>query len=269
MNRFWRVLVLAVVVIGSTADVSEITDRKGVPGWDVDRTVPRDVFTFVRIKYGSNGLRGRYWESWETDMPDAELNLTYRLQEMTSLRVDPVCKALALTDAELFDYPFIYIVEAGYLEFSEDEAQILRRYLMNGGFLMVDDFWGQTQYRNFYRNIKKAFPDREPRELDIGHPIFNCVFPFYEKPQIPAIGWAIRGRSQGITWEYHDGTDEQTPQYKGIFDDKDRMMVMICYNTDSGDGWEREGEDEWFFREFSEKKGYPLAINIIFYAMTH
>ena len=77
---------------------------------------------------------------------------------------------------------------------------------------------------------------------------------------------AQRYRGTGITWEREDAKE---PHYRAIFDDKGRMVVMICHNTDNGDGWEREGEDEWYFREFSEKKAYPLGINIIFYAMTH
>ena len=77
----------------------------------------------------------------------------------------------------------------------------------------------------------------------------------------------MAGRGQGITWER--GEEGRQVHYKGIFDDKGRMMVIICHNTDLGDGWEREGVYEYYFREFSEKKAYPLGINIVFYAMTH
>jgi hypothetical protein len=76
----------------------------------------------------------------------------------------------------------------------------------------------------------------------------------------------MRGRDLGITWERPDA---QEPHYRAILDDQQQIIVMICHNTDLGDGWEREGEDEWYFREFSEKKAYPLGINIVTYAMTH
>jgi hypothetical protein len=141
-------------------------------------------------------------------------------------------------------------------------------FLLNGGFLMVDDFWGQAEWDNFYYQIKRVFPEREPHELPLSHPIFHAVFDLKEKPQIPSINAAWEGRSQGITWEDH-GPNSQTPHYLAIYDDKGRIMVIICHNTDLGDGWEREGEDEWYFREFSEKSAYPLGINIVFYAMTH
>ena len=241
----------------------EIVERNGTPDWEVDPQFKTDLFTFVRIKYESTGYRGG---GWRTDFPDSDLNFSFRLQQITSLKVDPRPKIIELTDPKLFDYPFIYIVEPGGLEFTEDEVVALRRYLLNGGFLMVDDFWGVAEYENFAEQIKRVFPDRDPVELPLEHPIFHCVFDLKEKPQIPSINIALRYKGTGITWEREDA---KTPDYRAIFDDKGRMMVMICHNTDNGDGWEREGEDEWYFREFSEKKGYPMGINIVFYAMTH
>jgi hypothetical protein len=199
------------------------------------------------------------------------LNFSYRLQQLTALKVDPQGKVLRLTDPQLFDYPFIYIVEPGDLIFSEEEVRALRRYLLSGGFLMVDDFWGEAEWANFYEEIKRVFPDREPRELPLDHPIFHCVFDLKEKPQIPNVALGTQSRlsghpNYGITWER---SDARTPHYRAIRDDQERIMVLICHNTDLGDGWEREGENEIYFREFSEKHAYPLGINIVFYAMTH
>lgn len=244
-------------------------DRAGVPNWTVDNQFKNDVFTFVRIEYDS--YRGGYRRGggWRTDWPDAELNFSFRLQQLTSLRVNPDPIVLRLTDPKLFDYPFIYIVEPGSLVFSDEEVVALRRYLTNGGFLMVDDFWGDYQWENFHREIKRVFPDREPTELPNDHEIFRCVYHLKEKPQIPSIGAAWDGRAEGITWERGHGGNTETVHYKGIFDDKGRMLCFIGHNTDLGDGWEREGEDPWYFREFSEKKAYPLGINIVVYAMTH
>ncbi len=247
------------------------SSRRGVPDWESDKEFSHDVFTFVRIQYSSGYGGGGYGRGyrggrWATDYPDSDLNFSFRLQQLTSMEVDPDGLVLVLTDPKLFNYPFIYIVEPGGLVFSEEEVKILRSYLLNGGFLMVDDFWGEDEWYNFYYEIKRVFPDREPVELRLSHPIFHAVFDLKEKPQIPSIGAAIQGRDYGITWERPDA---QVPHYKAIYDDKGRMMAIICHNTDLGDGWEREGEDEWYFREFSEKKAYPLGINIVFYAMTH
>ena len=240
-------------------------DRAGVPDWEVDEHFKEDTFTFVRVQYDSYGGRGRWGGGWRTDWPDSDLNFPYRLQQLTSMKVNPDPIVLRLTDEELFDHPFLYMIEPGALMFSEAEVQALRRYLLNGGFLMVDDFWGDYEYQNFYQQIKRVFPEFEPQELDVEHPIFRIVYRLEEKPQVPSIhGWR---RGSNVTWER--GYDTRTPHYKGIFDAEGRMMVIICHNTDLGDGWEREGEDPDYFREFSEKLSYPMGINIVTYAMTH
>ncbi len=255
-------LVITVAVAQSNRD--RFLNRGGVPTWEVDQKYPEDVFTFVRVRYNSWGGR---WGKWQTDYPDSDLNFSYRLQQMTSMKVHPEGKVLELTDPALFDHPFIYLIEPGQLDFTEAEIVALRKYLLNGGFLMVDDFWGDDEWNNFHTEIKRVFPDREPTELPLEHPIFHAIFDLKEKPQVPAINTALQGRAEGITWER--GEEGREVHYKGIFDDQGRMMAIICHNTDLGDGWEREGENAWYFKEFSEKKAFPMGINIVFYAMTH
>lgn len=239
----------------------EHVDRGDVPQWTNDERFKSDVFTFVRIKYSD----GRGWGKWLVDYPDSDLNFSYRLQQLTSLEVDPNGRILELTDDALLDYPFAYLIEPGDMYLEEAEVQGLRRYLLNGGFLMVDDFWGEREWSNFYREIKRVFPDREPQELPLEHEIFHCVYDLKKKPQIPSIHswWSSGGQTNDNRW------DANEPHYRGIFDDKGRMMAIICHNTDLGDGWEREGMDQSYFKEFSEKWSYPLGINIVTYAMTH
>jgi hypothetical protein len=267
------VLVTASVVVAQNRGRRELSirpDRTGIPDWENAAKFTQDVFTFVRVRYtasrGGFGGVTRY-NRWEIDYPDAELNLSYRLQQMTSLKVHPDPKALELTDKELFDYPFIYIVEPGALEFSEPEVAALRRYLLNGGFLMVDDFWGERDWEIFHHEIKRVFPDRSLEELPVEHAIFNCVFPLKEKPQVPGIHHFYR--AHGTPSEAYEGRDAAEVHYKAIFDDKRRMMAIICHNTDLGDGWEREGENEEYFRKYAEPKCYPMTINIVYYALTH
>jgi hypothetical protein len=244
-------------------------DRNGVPDWEVDPEFPDDVFTFVRIFYNPGG--GGYRGGWATDFPDSDLNFSFRLQQLTSLKVNPNPIVLELTDPRLFDYPFIYFVEpggggsyygGGGLNFSQEEAVTLRRYLDNGGFAMFDDFWGEAEWENFYQEIKKVFPDREYQDIPLDHPIFHAIYDLKEKPQVPSIGHALSGH----TYERYDAAEVH---YRGFFDDKGRLMCIICHNTDLGDGWEREGENEFYFHEYSEKRAYPMGINIVYYAMTH
>lgn len=234
------------------------------PQWELDQVMPRDVFTFVRIEFRSGGR----WSKWRTDYPDADWNFSYRLQEMTSLKVHNRGLTLSLKDPRLFEYPFIYMAEPGDIYLDEEERANLRRYLLRGGFLMADDFWGESEYENFRYEMAQVFPERTPQELPLEHPIFNCVFPLKERPQIPNVGLGTQHEYDPYkrTWERDDA---QEVHYQGIFDDKGRMMVIICHNTDLGDGWEREGDNIYYFKEFSEKRAYPLGINIVFYAMTH
>ena len=241
--------------------------RAGVPNWDRDEELPNDMFTFARIQYDSwgGGWRGR--GKWSVDYPESDLNMSFRLQQLTSLKVDPEGTVLNLNEDKLFNYPFIYIIEPGQLYFSESEVKSLRKYLLNGGFLMVDDFWGEVEWKNFERQFRRVFPSRKIVNLPIEHELFQCVFPLKQKPQVPNPRTAMQGASRGITWERWDA---QTPNYRGVYDDHGRLMVVICHNTDLGDGWEEESRaGEWYFKEFSEPKAYPMGINIIFYSMTH
>jgi hypothetical protein len=246
-------------------------DRGGIPEWKGDPEVPRDIFHFVRVHYTANQRRrGWGWGGgegrrgpWYIDAPDADLNLAFRLHEMTSLRVFDGETDLTLDDPKLFDYPFIYMVEPGNLYITDEEAPVLRKYLLGGGFLMLDDFWGVWEGENAFDQLKKVFPDREIQELPLNHPIFHTVFDFKQKPQVPGIyAW----ERSGLSYERPDAKDVD---YRAIFDDKGRMMVVFCHNTDNGDGWEREAEDPEYFRLFSEPMAYPWMINVLFYAMTH
>nr|WP_221774567.1 DUF4159 domain-containing protein [Pelagicoccus albus] len=257
-------------LLSPTDGQAQMSDRAGVPEWEVPARFKHDVFTFARVQYDS--FRGRGWGGrgrWAIDYPDAELNFAYRLQQMTSLKVNPDSAVVRLDEDNLADYPFLYMVEPGSLSFRETEVRALRDYLLNGGFLMVDDFWGDAEWENLEYELRRVFPDREFHELELEHPIFHIVFDLQEKPQVPSVGHARHYEGTDITWETDKGPSAEFVHYRAIYDDQGRMCVIICHNTDLGDGWEREGESEWYFREFSEKRAYPMGINIIVYAMTH
>jgi hypothetical protein len=240
--------------------------RSEFPTWDIDRELQHDVFTFVRIEYDSFGPFG-WWDRWDNDYPDGDWNFSHRLQELTALKVAPDSKVLRLTDPELYDYPFIYMAGVQTMTLSPPEQSALRRYLLNGGFLMMDDFWASDAWAQVRGEMRGVFPDREPTELSLSHPIFHFVYDLKELPQVVD----IKTWSEGLAYEHWHGpsSGDVAPHFWAYFDDEGRMVALLCHNNDLGDGWEREGENEEYFRQFSEKYSYPLGINIVSYAMTH
>jgi len=252
--------VLALPVVGDEQQPpTKQQSLKGVPDWLAGYQFKRKQFTFVRVQYSSFTDRQK-WGKWRIDYPDADVNLSARLKQLTSLEVDEKGKVLKLTDPRLAEHPFIYLAEPGHMLLSEKEVIALRKYLLGGGFLMVDDFWGEDEWQQFFIQIKRVFPQRKVRELSLKHKIFHCVYDLNEKPQVPSIGRALSGRK-------FERSDAQEVHYRGIFDD-DRLLVVICHNTDLADGWERSDVDEFYYREYCEKKAFPMGINIVFYALT-
>lgn len=260
-------------------------DRDNVPTWEVDPHFKSDVFTFVRIRFTTDrggefggGFRGRFGGgggtangySWKNDWPDADLNLSYRLQQLTSMKVDPNPLELEITDPRLFDYPLIYTQQVGRLVFTDEELPVLRRYLLNGGFLMVGDFWGPDAAEHWHQQLKRLFPDREQQDLPLSHPIFHCVFDLKALPQVPTLQVWERDREMGHPEiSSRAPADDPGPHYRAVLDDKGRIMILSCMNIDTGDAYQRERDDEDFFHRFSEAQGYPLGINVLFYVMTH
>src|SRR6266513_4832095 len=148
----------------------------GTPTWTNEPGFEKDAFTFVRIRRDEEHYSSGRAGSWWTDFPDSDLNLSFRLQQMTSLKVDPDGRVLDLPDPDLFNYPWIYMVEPGSLVLRDEEVAIRRKYLLNGGVLMADDFWGERQWANFHREIKRVLPEREFVELGMTNQLFHCVF---------------------------------------------------------------------------------------------
>ena len=239
------------------------------PMWENPPAFRHDVFTFARLRYGTDhGRGGAGGGSWSTDLPDADLNLSYRLQQMTSVKVDPFARIIRANDPELAHYPFLMTAAGGAMVLEEDEVEGLRHYLLNGGFFIITDFWGDREWNHFVEVMQRVLPGHHFSELPMEHPIYHCLFVIKQKNQVPRIDIGLSSLDHGTpTWER--GPDGREVHHRGLFDAKGRLIVLALHNSDDSDGWEREGEDTRYFHAFAEAMAYPLAMNIIFYVMTH
>jgi hypothetical protein len=213
-------------------------------------------FHFTRGAY-SGYRRGRF-SSWSTDYPKADQQFVSVLARLTNVDAYPGDNAIWLDDPELRRHPFLYLVEVGFMSLTEPEVRGLREYLLAGGFLIVDDFWGTRQWANFEEQMRRVLPEHAIVELPLDHPIFSIFYEIDEIIQVPAIN-----RVWGPTHEQ----DGYVPHVRGIFDDAGRLMAIINWNTDLGDAW-----------EWAEQPHYPLkystyafrmGVNMVIYALSH
>jgi hypothetical protein len=257
----------------------------GTPNWANPPGFEKDVFTFARSVFKAGPTtapspvfhRGRSI-GWWVDFPDADLNLSYRLQQLTSIRADPDGRVLRLTEPELNDYPFLYMTHPGYMQLRDAEVASLRKYLLSGGVIAVIDFWNSIELAGFTAQMKRVLPERSWTDLSLDHPLFTCVYDLksqlktLQALQVPKMQFWNRARRDGdpnAPLQIDRGPDSDRLSVKAILDDRGHIMVIAFHNSDISDGWEREGENADYFAVFSEKVSYPLGVNLIFYLMTH
>jgi len=226
---------------------------------------PDHEFHFARLAYPDNGYSrrgggfGRGSQPWLTDWPEAESFFTEGVQRLTRVHAASDGRVISLQDDELFDFPFLYAVEVGYWYLDESDAAILREYLLRGGFLIVDDFHGTSEWASFMNSLHRVFPDRPVVELADSHAVLHVLYDLDQRIQIPGI-WALMS---GVTWE----RDGYKPHWRGIYDDAGNLIVAINYNMDLGDAWEHSDWPE--YPEPMTALAYRFGINYIIYAMTH
>ena len=250
-------------------------------GWRTRRAPPRfyerearstSGFMFCRLMYRS--VRGEpLGHGWDTDYPGSDENFMTRFSEFTTATVSrdleggPLYVVVRPTDDNLFRCPFLFMSDAGTAGFDASETQYLRGYLLRGGLLYADDFWGSRAWEHWEREIGKILPpERYPIvDIPLDHPIFTIQYDVARVPQIPSIQFWRRSGGRSTS---ERGFDSEEPHLRGIMDDHGRLLVVMTHNTDIADGWEREGEEFDFFHRFSAD-AYALAINIVLYTMTH
>jgi hypothetical protein len=222
-----------------------------------DRSGPRD-FYFTRAIYSGYGYRRM--GSWAVDFPKADRQFLWGLRRLTNIDAYEAENAVRLTDPDLRSFPFLYALEVGAMSLTEAEVEALRSYLLAGGFLMIDDFWGTYEWQNFEFEIRRVLPEYPIVEVGLDHPLFSTFYSIDELVQVPSVRVARYG---GVTWE----RDGYLPHVRGIFDDAGRLLVVINWNTDLGDAWEW-AEDPYYPLPYSTF-AYQMAVNTIIYALSH
>ena len=227
------------------------------------------TFQFCRLQF-RNATNGD-GDGWSVDWPRADQNLSIRLSELTRTPVGmdatetPKSVLLTATMPEMSHCPFVMMTEPGGAFFDDQEAAALRSYLLKGGFLWADDFWGSYAWQHWEGEIRKVFPSGQYPIFDVpyDHPLFHQMMTVPKGFQIPGIGYWSR---TGGTSER--GADSAVPHIRAIADASGRIMVLMTHNSDYGDAYEREGDNHDYFERFSVP-GYAFGINVLLYVMTH
>jgi hypothetical protein len=222
---------------------------------------------FYRSVRGEAGGQG-----WSTDYPGADNNFSIRLSELTRVPVkwdperQPIFVVVRLNDPLLYRCPMLFMEDVGTIQFSDSEILGLRDYLLKGGFLWVDDFWGSVAWDRWVAELQRVLPNSEFPifDLPLSHPVMHTVYDVTDYLQVSSINFWYR--SAGSVSER--GFDSAQVHYRGIEDSRKRLMVLMTHNTDVSDTWEREGENKQYFSLFSPR-GYAIGVNVVVYALTH
>jgi hypothetical protein len=233
----------------------------------------RTEFVFARLMYpqhprarfgGYRRFGGGDWReggtSWTQDYPRADRHFAQALRRLSRLHVRSVEQPVNLDDGDdAFNYPWLGAGEMGDWRLTESQVTDLREYLLRGGFLMLDDFWGTEEWNRFNESMRRVFPDRPIVEIGDDDPIFHIVYDLNDRYQVPG-QWAIRA---GTPYR----NDGATPHWRGIYDDHGRVMVAMTFNSDIGDSW--EWADDPNYPEKYSALGIRIGVNYVIYSMTH
>jgi hypothetical protein len=210
-------------------------------------------------RFGGDWREGGRGIFWTMDYPRSDRHFMLALHRLTRIHVRSVEQPINLDEDGQYDSPWLYGVEVGHWNLTDEQVKRFREYLLRGGFFMCDDFHGTEEWQVFLNSMKRVFPDREIADIDNSDPIFHIVYDLDDRYQVPGTAATRRG----VTYEY----DGYSPEWRGIYDDKGRLMVAICHNMDLGDSWEH-ADDPDYPQKFSAL-GIRIGVNYVTYSMTH
>jgi Domain of unknown function (DUF4159) len=267
------------IAAGSFAVISAVSafqrPFREYPGVEYQKfDLPRDYqekteWVFARLMYppvgriqGGFELYGSWKEggsNWTMDYPRSDRHLSQAVRRLTRVHVRSAEQPVNLDEGDAWDWPWLYGVEVGHWNLSDEQARTMREYLLRGGFFMCDDFHGTIEWDVFHTSMQKVFPDRPIVEIPNADPIFHTIYDLDDRYQVPG----IPALEEGHTYE----KDGKIPHWRGIYDDHGRLMVAICFNQDLGDSWEHADNPE--YPEKYSALGIRIALNYLVYSMTH
>ncbi len=223
----------------------------------------KSEYAWSRLRYSSASNYGGYGfyggGNWSRDYPKADRQFLIALKRLTRIQARPTEQVVTLDSDDIFNYPWVYAVQVQTWTFTDAEAKRLREYLLKGGFIMVDDFHGTTDWEHFMSGMLMVFPDRPIEDLSDKDELFHVLYDLSERFQVPGEQYVSTGR----TYE----KDGYVPAWRGIRDDNGRVMVAICYNMHLGDAW--EWADDPRYPEKFASLAFRIGINYVMYGMTH
>ncbi|MGD0437752.1 MAG: DUF4159 domain-containing protein [Bryobacteraceae bacterium] len=281
MKRYRSVLGLCAgvaLLLGTVYAQREFRVYRSMEPYD-DVQLPPDwhektEWIFARLMYPQHpharfgryyGYRGSFnWleggTSWSQDYPRADRHFALALRRLTRVNVRSVEQPVNLDDGDdVYNWPWLAAGEMGDWKLTEAQAKKLRDYLLRGGFLMLDDFWGTEEWDRFEESMRLVFPDRAIVEIDGADSIFHTVYDLDDRYQVPG-EWALR---RGTTYR----NDGSVPHWRGIYDDRGRLMVAMDFNSDVGDSWEWADDPE--YPEKYSALGIRIGVDYVIYSMTH
>jgi len=244
------------------------------PGWEYDNfPLPPDYqvpgeWTFARLMYPSVRYSDRpyspYWQlgatNWTIDYPRSDRHLSQAVRRLTRVQARSVEQPVNLDEGDdAYNWPWLYGVEVGHWDLTDQQAAKMRDFLLRGGFFMCDDFHGTQEWGVFIASMQRVFPDRPIVDIDNADPIFHTIFDLDDRYQVPGEQFVYTHRVAE--------KDGYEARWRGIYDDKGRLMVAICHNMDLGDSWEHA--DNPRYPEKYSALGIRIGVNYIVYAMTH
>jgi hypothetical protein len=219
-------------------------------------------FSFGRLRYRS-GFGGRGFGrggGWGIDANRADRLFSVALRRLTRVDTRSVEEVIDVDDGPMLDFPWLYAVEVGRWSVSEAQGKRIREFLDRGGFLMVDDFHGGAEWDNFMLGLRQIYPDKQVVDIPDDDPIFHMISDLSDRVQIPGAQYV----RSGLTYERSDGFPAH---WRGIYDDKGRLVVAICHNVDLGDAWQYA--DEPRYPEQFAAQALRIGVSYVIYSMTH